>query len=482
MAIEKMMEWVNETLVSARKCFSREASFRWFVVIVIGFMVWQERIGVTSFIRELWIEPRHYESMLHFFRSKAWHLTVLREWWSQIVLSSGVIYYEFNMPILIGGGTKKAKFGRKMPCVKRLVQESGNASKHYIFGHMFGAIGFLAGDVEKLFCLPLSVRIHDGDKQIKQWSKESVTNESHVVRLIREASQAAKMLKKKSILLLDRYYLSVPALLAWIEEEKQAGLPLLSIVVRVKLNATAYTKAVPNPRGRPRKKGTSVKLVQLTELFANKFIKTSILMYGKETEISYYSIDLLWGKKLYQELRFVIVCGLGKDPLILASTDLSLSPVSIIRLYSYRFKIECSFRELKHTIAGFAYRFWSIATPKLNRFAKSKVDPLESVKDENSKKLISSAFDATHGFIMLGCIAHGLLQICSLRFADTINSAPLRWLRTVTNSVPSESSTADFFRKSLFRRFPSTLTILLIIQRFQNSSPGSLGFDASRRS
>ena len=450
-------------------------------MLVIGMMIWQEHVGITSFVRELWINPKHYESMLHFFNSKAWKLAVLREWWIQTVFLSGVLYNEFGMPVLVGDGTKKDKYGRKMPCVKRLSQQSGNKSKHYIFGHMFGAIGVLAGNVGKLFCIPLSVSIHDGDRCIRQWMDEKAKEESHVPRIIREACAVAKLVKKRSLLLLDRYYLTVPALNALLEEEQSAGRPLLSIVTRAKLNAKAYTKPERNPRGRPRKKGATVKLIDLVKLFGHKFIDVDVVLYGKEEKISYYCIDLLWGKKLYQELRFVIVCGIGSEPVFLASTDLTLSPVSIMRLYGYRFKIECSFRELKHTIAGFAYRFWSNAMPKLDRFAKSGVDPLERVTNKNDRKLILAAINRTHGFLMLSCIAHGLLQICSLRFTSVINSAPLRWLRTRTNIVPSEASTADFLRKSIFSmfHFSSDLAIVRFIKDSQSIPPISLDSDLS---
>ncbi len=69
----------------------------------------------------------------------------------------------------------------------------------------FGMIGVLAGDLGKLFCVPLSIKIHDGDKEIQKWDVEpaEANHESHVVRIIRDASQAARNLGK-SLLLLDR--------------------------------------------------------------------------------------------------------------------------------------------------------------------------------------------------------------------------------------------------------------------------------------
>ena len=438
-----------------RDCFSREATFRWFVVIVVGMMMRQDHLGVTSIIRELDLNPHWYETMLHFFRSKAWNLKGITTRWTLLVAKWGGAFLENGMPILIGDGVKQSKEARKMPCVKRLYQESETVSKApYIFGHMFGAIGLLVGNVNKLFCVPLSMRIHDGDAQIKQWSQDTQSNESHVVRIIRDASAAAQTLMKKSILLLDRYYLSVPALMTVLEEETGAGKSLLSIVMRAKRNLTAYEEPVRNKRGRPKRKGEKVKIKDLFKSHIQEFKKAVVTMYGKKESIQYYSCELLWGKKLYQKLRFVLVVQ-GSKQSIFVSTDLTLTPEQILRLYGYRFKIECSFREFKQVIAGFAYRFWSFSMPKLSRFAKSGDDPLETVTRDTDKEKITNAFNAIQGFVMVASIAFGLLQICALRFANEINAPKFRWLRTRTNEVPSEATTAHFIGKTLFRAIAS---------------------------
>ena len=414
-------------------------------------MIRQDHLGVTSIIRELDLNPRWYETMLHFFRSSAWNLEGIVRCWIQVAARWSGLFLENGMPVLVGDGVKQGKEARRMPCVKRLHQESETVSKApYIFGHMFGAIGILAGNANKLFCVPLSIRIHDGDAQIKQWIGDSKGSESHVVRTIREACAAVKIIGMKSILLLDRYYLSVPALMALTDEETRDGKPLLSIVMRAKRNPVAYEEPIRNTRGRPRIKGAKVKIKDLFESRIHDFTETAVTMYGKEETVMYYCRDLLWGKKLYQKLRFVLVLH-GNVKSIFVSTDLTLTPKQILRLYGYRFKIECSFREFKQVIAGFAYRFWSFSMPRLNRFAKSGYDPLETVISKDDKERITKAYNAIQGFVMAATVAFGLLQICALRFTDEINAPKFRWLRSRTNETPSEATTSHFMRKSIFR-------------------------------
>ena len=72
---------------------------------------------------------------------------------------------------------------------------------------------------------------------------------------------------------------------------------------------------------------------------------------------------------------------------ILAGTSLTLDPLSIIWLYSYRFWIECTFWELKQQIGAFCYHFWSKHMPKLNYYRKKEEpSPLECVEGEKSRK------------------------------------------------------------------------------------------------
>ena len=148
---------MTRILLEFRACFSREAAFNWFVVIVMGFMVRLDHHGVTSIIRWLALKPSLYTSLLSFFRASSWQLKTIQQQWAKIVLSHCPVLKIDRRYLLAGDGIKIAKEAEKMPAVKKLHQESDNSGKApYIYGHHHGVIGILAGWVKKnLLCPPL---------------------------------------------------------------------------------------------------------------------------------------------------------------------------------------------------------------------------------------------------------------------------------------------------------------------------------------
>lgn len=435
-------------LSAFRACFSRAAAFEWFVVIVVGLMVRSDHLGVTSIVRDLALDSRHYESMLHFFRSSAWSLDALRLAWQEVVPLLRVR----GRVVFVGDGVKQAKEGRYMPGVKKLHQESENVSKgEFIFGHLFGAIGILAGKRHKWFCLPLFINLQDGVKAIWGWTGDAEQRQgSHVVQMIEQAFVAARTFGG-ALLLLDRYFLSIPAL-----QRLAEGHGFMHMVTKAKMNAVAYEKPAPKKpgRGRPPKKGKMLKLAELFQTREDDFQTVAVTLYGKEETVSFLCLDLLWGQGLYQELRFVLARH-GDRLAILVSTDLSLAATEIIELYGYRFKIECTFREMKQVIGAFGYRFWSASMPKLNRYRrKGESDPLEQVTTESDRHRIRLTLQAIEGFVMCSVIATGIVQLLALRFSGQTPALFFRYLRTPSKSIVSESTVTAYLRKSIFRCLP----------------------------
>jgi hypothetical protein len=233
-----MWIWLNATLKEFRYCFSNKRAFGWFIIIVIGLMIRSDQVGLTSIVRAFGLEASAYMSILHFFRAESWYIGQVQLAWLRILSKSPLLYRISGRTILIADGVKQSKEGRRMPGVKKLHQESENSAKgEYIFGHMRGGLGVLVGNISsKLYCILVSLKLHDGIEAIQKWGKdESYNEESHVVKMIKDAIDATRVFGE-SLLLLDRLFLTIPML------ETLSSASLLHVITKAKLNATAYPK------------------------------------------------------------------------------------------------------------------------------------------------------------------------------------------------------------------------------------------------
>ena len=466
-----MWKRIEEILEGFRKEFSHKAAYGWLIVLVIGLMIRTDKLGVTSVVRDLALRPESYESMMRFFRADSWGLSALQAAWLGIVARHAPLWKYQGRVVLIGDGTKQSKEGRKMPGVKRLKQESETQSKaSYIYGHFWGCVGILIGTAEKPACLPLRSRLHDGLRETADWEGAEETGASHVARLVSEACFCAAAFGS-AFLLLDRLYPSVEALLI-LNACNAAHSCRVDIISRMKRNAIAWTEAPkrrPGQPGRSRKKGDRVRLWELFETKRAEFQKKTLKINGKDRDTEYFSEDLLWGKGLYQKLRFVLVRE-GESRFILFSTDLSLSATDIIRLYFRRSRVEGAFRELKQQIGAFSYHFWSKSMPLLNRFRK-KTDslPLENVTSPQERKRILKTVRATELYALISSIAMGIIQILSIEFDTPELRAQLRYQRTPAGARISEANLMRYLRQRIFvfMAFQPENTITQIIRSVQ---------------
>jgi len=453
--MEKVWRFVNDTLFKFRDCFNREATFNWFVVAVTGLMIRIDDLGVTSISRITGLgDDKQYEYLLHFFHSEAYELLKLKNTFIQEVKASGCIYRGFGRPILIGDDVKETKYGKKMPGVKKLYQESGNSkTTSYTWGHFFGCNGVVVGDENKQFLLPVSMAIHDGVRPILEWQDSEYAKDSIVTRMIKEAYKTAVQIKEQSYLVLDRYFMTGPALETLYEEASSVQIKLIDVITRAKMSYVVYEKQPGTENGLGQAKpGKSCHLYELFK--TQKFTTKEMELYGQKKKVKYSCVDMLWGKDMYQELRFVLV-DIDGTYSIIVSTNLRLDPETIIKLYSIRFKIETCFRAFKSSFNGFGYHFWNSNIQTLDRYwsAKETEEKLSLITDPDDRKSIINTYKATETFVTLNCFAMGLLQLSALLFTDEINASPIRWLHTYTNNVPSEESTACALYESFCRMF-----------------------------
>lgn len=180
--LDTMINFIDYILNFFRPCFSRKAAFHWFVILVTGFLLRSDHLGLTSVIRDLALRADTYESMLHFFRASS---------------------------------------------------------------------------------------------------------------MIQDAYEAATVLGN-SLLLLDRYFLSVTALemLTKLNQSQTVGLDILT---KAKANCIAYEKAPKKKpgRGRPPKKGKTIHLRELFDSHVPLFLEKDLTPYGKKESVRYHCINLL---------------------------------------------------------------------------------------------------------------------------------------------------------------------------------------------
>ena len=220
-------------------------------------------------------------------------------------------------------------------------------------------------------------------------------------------------------------------------------------MTHAKRNAVGYDDPPPKTgrKGRPKKYGNKVKLIELFEDKLDDFQKETIEIYGEAKTVLFLCLDLIW-KPVGEKVRFVLVID-GKENFILMGSDLTLSHQDIIKAYSYRFKIEVNFKVLKHLMGVFFYHFWTSVWPNIGKRVESDLSSMS----RDSERLIAQTTNAIEGFVNFGCIATGILQIIALNFHGTIWTRYRGWLRTITSLIPSEETVRSVIQEEFFHNF-----------------------------
>ena len=454
-----MINEINAILMQFASCFSRAAAFKWFVVSIMGFIVRLDFHGVSSITRWLSLKPKSYETFLCFFRASSWKLSQIQRCWVDIIKKhySPLCMNGFIMGI--GDTLKAGKEGSKIPAVKRLHQDSDNSGKSpYIFGHHFGAIGLLIGNISNLFCIPVMLELHEGVNTLRSFQGKAapvVDGEDSVTVISLMTAMATKLveyLDHPIMLILDAYYSAGPTFILARECVTATNQRMMHIIPRAKSNAVGYEDPCPptgkRKPGRPPIYGKKVSFKEQFKSRANDFQSVPLRIYGKDVIASFLCLDLIW-KPIKEKIRFVLV-KIDDDCFILMCSNLDWSPEDIITAYSYRFKIEVSFKNLKQLLGSFSYHFWSTVTPKLNK--KTAVD-LSCITNESHKQLIAKTANAIEAFVNFGGIALGILQILAVKYPQSVWSNYTGWLRTKRTNVPSEETVRLVIQNIFYHNF-----------------------------
>jgi len=426
-----MFQLINSIVHEFRNCFKREKTWRWFVVLVMGFMIRQSHRGVTSIISALRLEPRLYQTMLHYFRSMAYTNSDLYDKWIEIAARHANLTRIAGRMVLLGDHSKIPKEGRHMPDTEMLHQDSQNSGKpEYISGHNYGQVSAVVtnGVVSRSF--PLITELQKSPPR-KEGTKKP-DGDTLVTQMVKLVHKTAGSIKEPVVAALDAYFSSERAWAAADKTITKTGEKLVEIVTRAQTNTVGY--AVPEPpkvkrRGAPRKYGERVVLYNLFSDMSG-FKQTTMTLYGKKTSVRYLCLDLLW-KPVKKLVRFIVV-ETDSGRCVLMSSSLTLTAEEIIAIYALRFKIETSFDEQKNDMGCFAYHFWTSAQPKFRKWMKAQ-PPTENI----AKASIDNTRKATQSFVCLATIATGILTIIAFSHNRDIWKRYPGWVRTLRSNVPT---------------------------------------------
>lgn len=457
-----MMNRIDAVLMGFRSCFSRQATFGWFVVVMVGLIVRFDHEGVSSIVRWLALEPSHYDGLIHFFYAAAWQLDELLACWANWAVNHCPLVEYNQRPVLIGDGIKSGKEARKTPGIKLLHQESDhNSKKEYIFGHHFGFVGLLIGSAKKAFCLSLEGTIHEGVGAFHPEKGFKDKPATLVTRMANQLLRAAKAGGRGCYATVDAYFSVGPMFLLLQAAVNEAGEQWVHLITRAKNNYIAYC-----PPAEGEKAYQEKDKIWLMELFdhPHSFVAAQVMMYGQLRTISYCCLDLLW-KPVKGMIRFVMIQD-GDGRYILMGSDPKLSAVDMIAIYAYRTKIEVMFDALKYILGAFCYHFWSKLFPKVKRGQVLEAADLSELQNEKLKATLT----AIERFVNLAAMAMGLLQYLSLTATNEIWLDNPCWFRTYSSACPSEQMVKnvvanEFFHQTHKVRSCQTLAIIRSKQR-----------------
>jgi hypothetical protein len=323
-------------------CFTAP-SFAYFQSYVWALMVVEGRKCLTRLARCAFFHQRDLSSWERFLAGHRWSLTAVTACLVRLLVTQLGEQLKVHGAYLVGKDTTLvAKTAKRMLGVQKWKDHSDNADRGaYLIGHHWNLVGMISPWETRWLCWPLVMRLVPGLKGARQWlvgeAVEPMTFWDAAIAAILEVTQQLGDAAVRVVV--DAYYAKAPCLNGLLARG-------IDVISRLRKDAVGWDDPAPRPPGkRGPKPRYGRKWTLATLLTAELPQRERLTLYGKLTEVVFVVRDV-WLRDVVQKVRVVVLEG-AKEPLLLVSTDLTLSALQIIEMYGARFSIELTIRDLK---------------------------------------------------------------------------------------------------------------------------------------
>jgi hypothetical protein len=321
-------------------------------------MLGTTRKCMTNIARSCVFVERHLASWERFLSGAQWDLrAVSQHLVTQLLQQLGSSLCLWDALLAAVDTTLIPKVRGQMPGVQKWHDHSGNPARgEALVGHHWALIGLVSSWGTGYLCWPVLARLlpgqlkprgfvaaPDGVQRLDCWWV--------VVALVRELQQWVG--ERPLRVVADAYFSKASVLNPLVA----AGITVIS---RLRKDAVGWDHPAPvvgkRPRGRPRKKGRIWKLARL--LAVEPVTELTVVIYRKAERVCVVWRDV-WLRDITSKVQVVAIATKG-TPLLLVSTDSTLSPAVIIQLYAARFSLELTLRDLKQYMGVGDYQCQSL--------------------------------------------------------------------------------------------------------------------------
>lgn len=215
-----------------------------------------------------------------------------------------------------------------------------------VIGHHWAIAGLLGCFDHKWKCFPVVSNLLSGNQERFRWrvnrcgDADAMDFWPSILAMIDTIGQSIDT--KGLIIVADAYFSKAN----FINPLVNKGAALVS---RLRRDAVGFDDPIYSGRGRPPLRGKQWKLAEMIDHLPLGEVKA--VVYG-QSQIFQCAVRDLWLRNVENKVRVVAIRAKGR-PILLISTDLSLTAQEIIEIYGARFSIEIAIRDLKQHV-GFS--------------------------------------------------------------------------------------------------------------------------------